>query len=53
VTLSRPVDKEKVQEISRMFGVVMKPENSLHFIVRGEKKTVKKAVEMLYQLQSK
>jgi len=53
VTLSRPVDKEKVQEISRMFGVVVKPENSLHFIVRGEKKTVKKAVEMLYQLQSK
>jgi len=53
ITLSKPVPKEKVEEISRMLGVVVKPENSLHFVVRGEKKTVKKAVEMLYQLQSR
>jgi len=53
VTLSKPVPKERVEEISRMFGVVVKPENSLHFVVRGDKKTVKKAVEMLYQLQSR
>jgi len=53
ITLSKPVPKERVEEISRMFGVMVKPENSLHFVVRGEKKTVKKAVEMLYQLQSK
>jgi Arc/MetJ-type ribon-helix-helix transcriptional regulator len=53
ITLSKPVPKERVEEISRMLGVAVKPENSLHFVVRGEKKTVKKAVEMLYQLQSK
>jgi len=53
ITLSKPIPKERVEEISRMLGVVVKPENSLHFVVRGEKKTVKKAVEMLYQLQSK
>jgi len=53
VTLSKPVAKERVEEISRILNVVVKPENSLHFVVRGEKKTVKKAVEMLYQLQSK
>jgi len=53
ITLSKPIPKERVEEISRMLGVVVKPENSLHFVVRGEKKTVKKAVEMLYQLQSR
>lgn len=53
VTLSKPIPKERVEEISKMLGVIVKPENSLHFVVRGEKKTVKKAVEMLYQLQSK
>jgi len=53
ITLSKPVPKERVEEISRMLGVMVKPENSLHFVVRGEKKTVKKAVEMLYQLQSR
>jgi len=53
VTLSKPVPKERVEEISKLLGVVVKPENSLHFVVRGEKKTVKKAVAMLYQLQSR
>lgn len=53
VTLTKPIPKDKVDEISKMLGVIVKPENSLHFVVRGEKKTVKKAVEMLYQLQSR
>jgi len=53
ITLSKSIPKERVEEISRMLGVEVKPENSLHFVVRGEKKTVKKAVEMLYQLQSR
>jgi len=52
ITLSKPVPRQKVDEIARMFNVVVKPENSLHFVVRGDKKTVKKAVEMLYQLQA-
>jgi len=51
ITLSKPVPKEKVEEISKLLGVAVKAENSLHFVVRGERKTVKKAVEMLYQLQ--
>jgi len=53
ITLSKPVAKERVEEISRMLGVMVKPENSLHFVVRGEKKSVKRAVEMLYQLQAR
>jgi Arc/MetJ-type ribon-helix-helix transcriptional regulator len=52
VTLSKPVPRERVEEISKTFGVAVRPENSLHFVVRGDKKTVKKAVEMLYELQS-
>jgi len=52
ITLSKPIPKERVEQISRMLNVMVKPENSLHFVVRGDKKTVKKAVEMLYQLQS-
>lgn len=51
ITLSKPVPKERVEEISRILRVMVKPENSLHFVVSGEKKTVKKAVEMLYKLQ--
>jgi Arc/MetJ-type ribon-helix-helix transcriptional regulator len=53
ITLPKPIEKEKVEEISKMLGVDVKAENSLHFVVRGEKKSVKKAVEMLYQLQSR
>lgn len=53
ITLSKPIAKERVEEISRMLSVEVTPENSLHFVVRGEKKSVKKAVEMLYQLQSR
>jgi Arc/MetJ-type ribon-helix-helix transcriptional regulator len=53
VTLSKPIPKERVEEIAKILGVEVKPENSVHFVVRGEKKTVKKAVEMLFQLQSK
>jgi Arc/MetJ-type ribon-helix-helix transcriptional regulator len=53
ITLSKPVPKERVEEMSRVLGVLVKAENDLHFVVRGEKETVKKAVEMLYQMQSR
>jgi Arc/MetJ-type ribon-helix-helix transcriptional regulator len=53
ITLTKSVTKEKVEEISRMLGVAVKSEDSLHFVVSGGKKLVKEAVEMLYQLQSK
>lgn len=53
VTLSKPIPKERVEEIAKILGVEVKPENSVHFVIRGEKKTVKKAVAMLFQLQSK
>lgn len=52
ITLSKPVPKHRVDEIAKMFNVEVKPENSLHFVVHGDKKTVKKAVEKLYQLQA-
>jgi Arc/MetJ-type ribon-helix-helix transcriptional regulator len=51
ITLSKPIAKEKVEEISRTLGVQVTPENRVHFIVRGDRKTVKKAVEMIYKLQ--
>jgi hypothetical protein len=51
ITLSKPIAKERVEEISRTLGVEITPENHVHFIVRGDKKIVKKAVEMLYKLQ--
>jgi Arc/MetJ-type ribon-helix-helix transcriptional regulator len=53
VTLPRPIDKEKAEEISKLLGVSVKQENSVHLIVHGEKKAVRKAVEMLYQERSR
>lgn len=53
VTLSKPIAKEKLQEISRLFGVAIKFEDDLRVIVRGEKKPVRKAVQMLYKLQTR
>ncbi len=53
VTLTKPVPRDGAEEISNALGVTVKSEDSLHFVVSGEKKTVKKAVEMLYQLQSR
>ena len=53
LTLSKPVDKETAEEISRQLGVSVKAENSLHLVVSGNKDAVKKAVEMIYQAQSK
>jgi len=40
--LSKPIAKEGIEEISRIFGVNVEPENGTHFFVRGEKTTVKK-----------
>lgn len=53
VTLPRPIDKEKAEEISKLLGVSVKQEDSVHLIVHGEKKAVRKAVELLYQERSK
>jgi len=51
VTLSKPIAKERTEQISRLFGVSVKQENSVHLVVSGDKKAVKKAVETLYQSQ--
>jgi hypothetical protein len=53
VTLPRPIDREKAEEISKLLGVSVKQENSVHLIVHGEKKAVRKAVELLYQERSR
>jgi len=53
VTLPRPLDSGRAEEISKLLGVSVKQENSVHLIVHGEKKAVKKAVELLYQARSK
>jgi len=49
VTLPRPIDRERTEEISKQLGVSVRQENSMHLIVHGEKKAVRKAVELLYQ----
>ena len=53
VTLPRPIERTRAEEISRQLGVSVEQENSIHLVVHGEKEAVKKAVEMLYQTRSK
>jgi len=53
ITLSKPIAKEKVQEIAKLFGVAIKFEDDLRVIIRGEKKPVRKAVQMLYKMQTR
>ncbi len=53
VTLPRPIEKGRAEEISRQLGVSVRQENSIHLVVHGDKKAVKKAVEMLYQARQK
>jgi Arc/MetJ-type ribon-helix-helix transcriptional regulator len=53
VTLPRPIEREKAEEISKQLGVSVEQENSVHLVVHGEKEAVRKAVEMLYQTRSR
>ena len=53
VTLPRPIEKERAEEISKQLGVSVEQENSIHLVVHGEKEAVRKAVEMLYQTRSR
>lgn len=52
LTLSKPIAKEKVQEISKQFGVTTEFSGDSKLVVRGDKNSVKKAVRVLYRLQS-
>ncbi len=52
ITLANPIPREWVEVISRVLGVMAKLEDSLHIVIRGEKRAVKKTMEMLLQLQS-
>jgi len=52
LTLSKPIAKEKVQEISKQFGVTTEFSGDSKLVVIGDKNSVKKAVQVLYQLQS-
>lgn len=51
LTLSKPIAKERVQEISRQFNVVTEYDSGSQLIVRGDKASVKKAVRALHRLQ--
>ena len=51
LTLSKPVAKERVQEISKQLGVTAEFENDFRVIVRGKRPSVNKAVRMIYELQ--
>lgn len=53
ITLTKPVSRTKVQEVSKQFGITTEFETNLRIILRGDKKQVAKAVHMIYQLQSK
>jgi Arc/MetJ-type ribon-helix-helix transcriptional regulator len=52
LTLSKPIAKEKAQEISKKFGVTTEFTGDSQLVVRGDKNSVKKAVRVLYRLQS-
>lgn len=52
LTLTKPVDKERALEISKQFGVTTTFNNDLQMIVQGKKNLVRKAVQMIYRLQS-
>jgi Arc/MetJ-type ribon-helix-helix transcriptional regulator len=52
LTLSKPIIKEKAQEISKQFGVTTEFIGDSQLVVRGDKNSVKNAVRVLYQLQS-
>lgn len=52
ITLTKPISREWVEAISRALGVVGKLEDSSHIVVRGERRAVKRAREMFFQLQS-
>ncbi len=52
LTLTKPVDKESALEISKQFGVITTFNNDFQMIVKGEKNLVRKAVQMIYRLQS-
>ena len=47
LTLPKPVTEERIQGISEQFGVVTEFEDDFHVIIRGEKASVKKAVQGL------
>ena len=51
IALIEPVQRDWVEAISKVLGVATNFENDRHVVVRGEKGKVKRAVEMLYQLQ--
>jgi len=51
ITLTKPINKEWIEVISKVLKVNATMEDSLHIVVRGEKERVRKTVEMLYQLQ--
>ena len=52
LALSKPIAKEKAQEIAKQFGVTAEFTEDSKLIVRGDKNSVKKAVRVLYRLQS-
>lgn len=52
LTLSKPIANEKAQEISKQFGVTTEFTGDSQLVVRGDKNSVKKAIQVLYQLQS-
>ena len=51
LTLSKPVAKERVQELSKQSGVTTEFENDFQVVVRGKRPSVNKAVRMIYGLQ--
>ena len=51
LTLSKPITEEKVQEISKQFGVVTEVDNNgSRLVIRGDETSVKKALQALQRL---
>lgn len=45
LTLPKPINEDRIRTISEQFGVVTEFEDNSHVIIRGEKASVKKAVQ--------
>jgi len=52
IMLTKPLAREKIQEILRTLGVTIKFEDNQRIVIKGDEKQVRKAVQMISELQS-
>jgi len=53
LTLPEPVAEERLQDIAEQLGVIIGFEDDLHIVISGEKTSVKRAAQEIYDLSKK